>query len=448
MARGLTHPTAHIGKPIIDVSTQTEYVYDGFIFSRDIKTQMLDFEIIKTMNKEQDSGAIFMFSKSGSNTKYGVLYYSRSVTQSSSISASDLGMQYSGRKGATENLGIQSDKLITGGVFENRTLNDQNVRCAVFRRSDLLETSILNALQQNIAVGPHIYDAVNDYFKSQNLSKFQWDGSFRDSDINELGKYLGELLIGVIVLRKRTTTMFSQDIFVGQNIKEFIVPDDPSFSGVDSAFVKNDGSLIPISSKLGAGAKASFFTNFLPKVIYKVGLGDSVIGDIAATARNINIRKTDLEAKRGAKEITYEYGIRKILGIGSNKIKNTYKVFQDAKLNKMTNEVVLVMEEIKKNPKIDNKVKDLLPLSITAAFSREIARRLNNDQKSIDIVTSVLSGKNFYQANLDINKWKRGEVYFKLLLSGEAVVSFIGSKAAINDIDAKQGLVNYELKYS
>jgi hypothetical protein len=78
----------------------------------------------------------------------------------------------------------------------------------------------------------------------------------------------------------------------------------------------------------------------------------------------------------------------------------------------------------------------------------EEARRLNDDRVSKDIVTNILSGKDFYQANLDISKWKKGEVYFKLLHSGKASVSFIGSKAAINDIDAKQGLVNYELKYT
>jgi hypothetical protein len=446
MARGLTHPSAHIGKPIIDLSTKKEYVYNGFIFSNNIREQANDFEIIKTINKEQDSGAIFMFSATGK--KYGVLYFSRSVTASSSINAGTLGMQYSGRKGATENLKIQSDKLIKSGKFENRILNDQEVRCAVFSRADDLESSILTALSENRNVGPHIHDAVKDYFNSQNLNKFEWDGSFRDSDINELGKYLGELIIGVIVLRKKTLNKFSQDIFSREVIKEFVVPDDPSFSGVDSAFVKKDGSLIPISSKLGVGAKASFFTNFLPKVINKPGLDNSVINDIATAARSINITKSMLDSKKGAKEITYEYGIRKILGIGSNKIRNTYQVFLDAKKNKITSEVALVIEEIKKNPMIDKKVKDQLPMSITAAFSREIARRLNSDKKSIDIVAGVLAGKNFYQANLDINRWKKGEVYFKLLLSGESVVSFIGSKAAINDIDAKQGLVNYELKYS
>jgi hypothetical protein len=446
LARGLTHPTAHIGKPIIDISTKKEYVYNGFIFDRNIRSRIKDYEIIKTINKEQDSGAIFMFS--AGNKQYGVVYFSRSVTAASSISAGDLGMQYSGRKGATENLKIQSDKLIKGGKFEIRTLNDQDVRCAVFKKSEDLERSILEALKINPAVGPHIYDAVNDYFRSSNLEKFDWSDSFRESDINELGKYLGELIIGAIVLRNKTAGKFSMDIFSNKGIKEFIVPDDPSFSGVDSAFVARDGSLLPISSKLGAGAKASFFTNFLPKVIDKRALKNSVIKDVADTARSIGVTRDSLNAKKGAKEITYEYGIRKILGIDSNKIRNTYQVFLDAKKNNLTKELLLVMEAIKKNQFIDKKVKDGLPYSITSAFSREIARRLNNDNVSIDIVAEVLAGKNFYQANLDINRWKKGEVYFRLLASGKSKVSFIGSKAAIMDIDAKQGLVNYELKYT
>jgi len=446
MARGLTDPEAHVGKPIIDVESKVEYIYDGFTFSPNISSIIKDVEIIRTVKSELSSGALFSFSNAGK--KYGIIYYSRSVTKSSSISAGDLGMMYSGRKGATENLKIQSDTLIRYGKLEVRTLNGQDVRCAVFTTAEQLESSILRALKENRNVGPHIYDAVQDYFKSENLKKFNWNDSFRSSDINELGKYLGELIIGVIVLRGKIDGRFSSNIFANQKIKEFIVPDDPSFSGVDSAFVKEDGSLIPISSKLGSGAKASFFTNFLPKVIDKLNIKESVIKDIATSARNVGITSTKLNAKRGAKEITYEYGIRTILGIGPNTVRNTYQVFTDIKKNATTKETILVAEAIKKNPMIEKNVKDKLPLSMTAAFSRETARRLNSDKTSLDIIASVLAGKDFYQANLDINRWKQGEVFFKLLQSGKANVSFIGYKSAITDIEANQGLVNYELKYS
>lgn len=445
MARGLTHPTAHVGTPMIDVDTKIEYTYEGFTFAPNINDIIKDVEIIKTVKSALSSGALFSFSKAGK--KYGIVYYSRSVTPSSSIKAGDLGLIYSGRKGATENLKIQSDTLIRYGKLEVRTLNGQDVRCAVFTNAEQLENSILRALKENRNVGPHIYDAVQDYFNSDNLKKLNWDDSFQPSDINELGKYLGELIIGVIVLRGKLDGKFSSNVFLNQKIKEFIVPDDPSFSGVDSAFVKEDGSLIPVSSKLGSGAKASFFTNFLPKVIDKTNLKDSVIKDIASAARNAGITNAILTAKRGAKEITYEYSIRDILGIGPNQIRNTYQIFTDVKKNNITKEVQLVIDAIKKNTMIDQGVKDKLPLSMTAVFSREMARRLNTDKESLDIIAGVLAGKDFYQANLDINRWKRGEVFFKLLQSGKAKVSFIGNKSAIMDVDAKQGLLNYELKY-
>lgn len=445
MARGLTHPTAHVGTPMIDVDTKIEYTYEGFTFSPNVSDIIKDVEIIKTVKSALSSGALFSFSKAGK--KYGIVYYSRSVTPTSSIKAGDLGLIYSGRKGATENLKIQSDTLIRYGKLEVRTLNGQDVRCAVFTTAEQLENSILRALKENRNVGPHIYDAVQDYFNSENLKKINWSDSFQSSDINELGKYLGELIIGVIVLRGKRDGKFSSDIFANQKIKEFIVPDDPSFSGVDSAFVKEDGSLIPVSSKLGSGAKASFFTNFLPKVIDKTNLKDSVIKDIASAARNAGITNAILTAKRGAKEITYEYSIRDILGIGPNQIRNTYQIFTDVKKNNITKEVQLVIDAIKKNTMIEQGVKDKLPLSMTAVFSREMARRLNTDKESLDIIAGVLAGKDFYQANLDVNRWKRGEVFFKLLQSGKAKVSFIGNKSAIMDVDAKQGLLNYELKY-
>jgi hypothetical protein len=330
MARGLTHPTAHVGSPVIDVETKIEYVYEGFTFSPNISSIIKDVEIIRTVKSELSSGALFSFSKAGK--KYGIIYYSRSVTPTSSIKAGDLGLIYSGRKGATENLKIQSDTLIRYGKLEVRTLNGQDVRCAVFTTAEQLENSILRALKENRNVGPHIYDVVQDYFNSYSLDKFKWDDSFQPSDINELGKYLGELIIGVIVLKGKLDGKFSKNIFSGEKIKEFIVPDDPSFSGVDSAFVKNDGTLIPISSKLGAGAKASFFTNFLPKVI-DADMSNSVMNDIAKSAKSIGVTKASLDAKRGAKEITYEYGVRNILGINKAKISNTYKRIKRIALN-------------------------------------------------------------------------------------------------------------------
>ena len=451
MARGLTHPTAHVGKAVLDKSSNQEFIYEGFKFSGDISKLIKGLKIIREVGKPKKSGAMFYFTQK--RKKYGIIYYASSVTSSSNINAGKLGLQYAGRKGATENLGIQADKLIAPGKFADRTLNGQKVKCGVFTSKKQLGETILKSLKTNKNVGPHIYDAVENYFKG-NMRKIEWNDSFDPSEINEIGKYLGELFIGGIALGRAGGSTLSTNIFKTP-VKEFIVPDDPSFSGVDSAIVLKTGEIIPISSKMGVGAKASIFTNFMPKVVGNSNLPTSVIKDLANSAKRAGVTKAKLDAKQGSKDIVYEYGVRDILKLKKSEVPDPYAIYTeirslgpDAKLADLSSEAATVVGAIKQNKDIPDNVKEALPQSVTSAFNREIARRLNEDKKSQDIVAKILAGKSFYQANLDIPKWKRGEVYFKLLLSGKANVSFIGSKAAINDIDAKQGLVNYELKYT
>jgi hypothetical protein len=452
MARGLTHPTAHVGKKIQHNKTKKEYTYEGYKFSSDVLSLVEKLDgVLEEIGQKKKSGAVFYFKNT--NKRYGVIYYANSVTQSSNINAGKLNMKYASRGGATENLGIQASNLILKGKPEKLTINGQdNVSCRTFTNVNTLKESIVSYMKSSNKVGAHIVDVVDEYFKSSSLQHFNWDDSFEDSEINELGKYLGELIIGAVALKNKSN-LISQNPF--KSAVKFIVPDDPSFSGVDSAILLKNDSIIPISSKLGVGAKASIFTNFLPKVVDKKNLPTSVIKDLAICAKNAKITRDKLNAKQGSKEIVYEYGIRYILKLNNKQVKNPYDIYTEIRrgyltgtTNELSESASMVIDAISKHKDIPQNVKDALPLSVTSAFNREIARRLNDDRVSKDIVTNILSGKDFYQANLDISKWKKGEVYFKLLHSGKASVSFIGSKAAINDIDAKQGLVNYELKYT
>jgi len=455
MARGLTHPTAHVGTKLKHVASKKEYIYEGFEFNRDVMTLVGNVDkIIDTIGTKKKTGAIFYFKELTGNKKAGVIFYSNSVTTASNINAGKIGMQYTSTKGATENLGIQASNLILGGKSEKLTINGQDgVSCKTFTDVRTIRKSVIDYMKSSNKVGNHIVDAVDDWFGSTNLKNFDWQNkSFKDSEINELGKYLGEIIIGVVALKNKTSLM-SQNPF-GGNAAKFVVPDDPSFSGVDSAIMLKDGTIVPISSKLGAGAKASIFTNFLPKVIDKRNLPASVIKDLVDSAKSAGITKAKLDAKQGAKDIVYEYGVRKILGLSRSAVPNPYAVYTEIRQGSLNGDLtnfsaptLKVISAIAKHKDIAQNVKDILPLSVTAAFNREIARRLNEDSVSQDLVANILSGKNFYQANLDLNKWKKGEVYFKLLLSGDAKTSFTGAKAAINAIDAKQGLVNYELKY-
>ena len=139
--------------------------------------------------------------------------------------------------------------------------------------------------------------------------------------------------------------------------------------------------------------------------------------------------------------------MREILNISPRDIKKAIEVYNDAKANKITDKVQKTILAIRENKNIEKKLKEQLPKTITAVFSREASKRLNNDKVSLEIVEEVLAGKNFYQANLVLSKFLKGEIFFKVLVSGKAKVSFTGSKAAMNDLTAAQGMLNYELKY-
>jgi DNA polymerase III delta prime subunit len=121
----------------------------------------------------------------------------------------------------------------------------------------------------------------------------------------------------------------------------------------------------------------------------------SVIGDIAAAANRAGITIDTLNAKRGSKDVLYEYGMREILNISPRDIKKAIEVYNDAKANKITDKVQKTILAIRENKNIEKKLKEQLPKTITAVFSREASKRLNNDKVSLEIVEEVLAGKNF-----------------------------------------------------
>jgi hypothetical protein len=58
----------------------------------------------------------------------------------------------------------------------------------------------------------------------------------------------------------------------------------------------------------------------------------------------------------------------------------------------------------------------------------------------------ILSGKNFWQANLNNKKWKDGDIEYSFINSGDCSIKIISSKSAIGSLTADQGLINYEIK--
>ena len=123
-------------------------------------------------------------------------------------------------------------------------------------------------------------------------------------------------------------------------------------------------------------------------------------------------------------------------------------MFNEIKKGVISASGLRVINSIQNSDIVKDTVKEQLPFSLTSAFSREISRRLNLDDRSIEQALSAISNKNFYQITLNKSKWQRGEVFFDILPSREANILFVGNKSAISDIDARMGTIGYKLTYS
>lgn len=339
-----------------------------------------------------------------------------------------------------------SDFIEKGKKINDFDYHGDKVVGVTFSSPKQLTDSIMDGMKKIKDISPVVAEIFEDYFKG-GYKKIEWEASLSEQEINKYGVYLGELLIGLLALAKKNNTTFSPNILKTGKVKEFFVPTQSNFAGIDSIIVMDTGEHFPISSKFGVGAKASIFSNLYGKGLeYYNKLKPSVFKDLIEVGKKNNITAPE----RMGKEIVYHYGVRTILGIksGNSKqdIRDVMSVYKSIKKGEMTDEAILAVQRISIQDELEKLVAEKLPDSITAFFCRTIASRLNSDKNSIEEMKKILSGKNYWQANLNISKWKKGEVEFKLANSGNVDLKIIGNKSGVNDIEAKQGLINYELK--
>lgn len=309
----------------------------------------------------------------------------------------------------------------------------QDVSVVSFTSAKTLADSIVKGCSDSQILGSEYAEMFEDFFAN---GEFIWDPSLPPPVVNKLGVYTGEVLIGWVLLAGKQTKYFETTPFSG-TVKAFHMPTDPAFSGVDSFVEFKDGTYIGISSKFGAGAKASFFTNMLEKGIKnRATLKSGVFKEICDMCATNNI-----EYKK-SKEIVYTYGIKKLLKLN---IASPTSIFDNIVAGQKTADLNKVILAIKSYPNVSDDIKKKLPNSVSAFFNRTIADKLNNDANSITEIKKILEGKDFYQANLNTSDWLKGKVKFKFVKSGNSTLKFIGSKSAIDDTKSKQGWINYEL---
>ena len=313
---------------------------------------------------------------------------------------------------------------------------NSDVSVAMFTNANQLRDSILKGCKESPLLGEAYVEMISSFFET---GKIDWNPEVSLAVINKLGVYLGELLVGWVLLANKKSTYFKTNPFTGTP-KAFYLPTDPAFSGVDSFVVMANGTMYGISSKFGKGAKASIFTNLLKNGIEKeTSLKPSVFKDLCKTAKMNGLKYSN------SRSIVYEYGIRNILQMPKSVIPSPDAIYAEAYKKSKDANLKKVVDAINASPYASADIKKNLPSSISSFFNRTIADKLNKDADSLSSIEEILTGKDYWQTNLDIAKWKNGEVSFSFVRSSKAKIKIIGSKSSIPDITSKQGWINYEL---
>ena len=316
--------------------------------------------------------------------------------------------------------------------------NGKDVKVVTFTDYKTIERSIVKGCKTSNLLGEHYSEIFSEFFLTDTL---QWSSQVPLQAISKLGVYVGELLIGWAFLKGKQSSLFATNPFKGVPVA-FHIPTDPAFSGVDSFIEMRDGTYYAISSKYGAGAKASIFTNLFEKGINESNsLQNSFFKKMCQFAKSNNIKYNK------SKEFIYKFGIYHLLNIRTSDIKDVEKVFSDIRLNRPETEEMKLLVDTIKNSDPEKAVLDTLPDSVSAYFNRRIANSLNSDAKSIEQMREILAGKDYWQANIDTVAWTKGKLKFKFVSSREAKLKIYGNKSSVSDITSKQGWINYELRY-
>jgi hypothetical protein len=347
---------------------------------------------------------------------------------------------------------LQSVHMVAGApTVEINLMGFENVKCAVFTSAKQLRETILDNFLKK--VGEEHADfrtSVKEYFEGDDTRTVNWLPLVSDSAKQEFSKYLGELLIAIGLFENKIN-MTGYNPFAGKRITKFYVPLKDSFPMVDSIFYTQDKKFIPISSKSGGGAAPSFFTAVFTTILNNpslVNTSNSYLKKMYEYAKGINMTS---EATLKTKQLVYEIGVRDILKIPSTVIPKSYSVYEEFKKydpGEYSTPVTVAYEALVReiDERQDRTSKLNIDNSTTVFFCKVIADNLQNDTKSMEIMHNVLGGKNFYQANIDLTRLKKGELHFALIKAGDAKIKITGRKSAYTDLDAKQGFVNFTLE--
>lgn len=366
-----------------------------------------------------------------------------------------------------QKLQILAEDFTEKGKDEKITvLSKKDVPVKLFETYEDLKKSVIWGLDNKIHDNDYLVEKIKTYLDQDDLSVIALNG-IDDSHIDELGVYFGEILIGILAFKKQLSNTCTPSDMFGINLKSFSIPTDPAFKLVDSSLTF-DTTTVSVSSKYDKGAAASFMSNVLPYGMkYYTEYRDCFLKKMCRIASNMGYTSEQVGASRFkySKNITFEVGLRTVLKIKKTIVKNTNhsiyesirKVAMNQELSEKENQeidnVIEAIEEyfIKKKTfdgreQVIQTIRNNYPFTITSFFNYSVASVLNNDRLSRKYVHEIIGGKDFYQANLNKSKWRKGIIDIKMVSPKSAKLKILGSMSGAMDFTAKQGLVNYELK--
>lgn len=331
----------------------------------------------------------------------------------------------------------------------------EDIDSAIFTKASDLAKSAKAYIKRNKLLDeyPNLKKSLEKYFDSGDYASIKWVGPITDFEIAQFSKYIGEVCIGLVLLSGDTSALTGKSPFTGKRLKKMIYPLSQSFKGADSVAELTNGTMIPISSKAGEGAAASFFGNLFMLVIgnQKYRPNGSIMKKIYEAAMAVGV-KDEASLKTGVKRIIYEYGIRNLVRLDKKAVPDTYKVFMEfkefdkvSKYSPNVRKAYTAIEALMKKEG-DTLAVQKLDESTTVFFCKMIAKQMNEDPRTIKVMEELLGQKSYYQVNLDVSKVKKGTLSFNVVESGGGSVVMIGNKSSYNNIDASQGTISYRIK--
>lgn len=320
-------------------------------------------------------------------------------------------------KGPTENLRIYAKELAVLGKKDCLYWNNTLIDCISFIDSKEIIDSILCCLKNNKNISQEIIDQIDKRLHNLNF-RFFWDACIDYHEINELGKYLNEMLIGIILLNEK-------------KIQKFVIPLTQNFAGIDSFGIKQK-DIIPISSKYGVGAVPQLF-GLLGKIPWQNFTARSKTSQVYRLLKSY-------EKTQSQRMAVYDFAITKLLRL-SYDINEIYKSCQ---AKKKTAELQK-LESIVRKTCVNKKILDTFPLSLTSWLERLTVDSLNSCPMSVEIVKNHLEELNLYQYHLNKNDWHEGKIVYLEKKTWECPFSFCIGKSLINNLEANRGLLCYRI---